>query len=212
MTLLRLLLAAAIAAWLPGCSDDDSAPAATATGPVLGPQIERMGRAAINTAVTDPFFRETVPAEQARHDENVDAYDEEDDVRRATVDFSPQFRTVLAIYDGVDQVCGNQLAAGPEEGPSRNGALALVLANDELYLNTDSGVCEQYLALELDFVGNPNNDCGGRTPLQDTIDVSYSALVSGQTSGVDDGLTADGDGVHSTSVFPFLDSPMLNGR
>ena len=193
-----------------GCSSDDDAAARAATGPVLGPQIERMGRAAINTAITDPFFRESEPAEQARHDENVDTYDAESDVREATILFAPQFRPVLAIYDGADQVCGNQLLAGPNPDDNRYGTLALVLANDELYLNTDSGVCEQYLGVELDFLGATNADCGGRTPLHDTIDVSYSALVTGETSGVTDGLAADGDGVHSNSDFPFLAPPMLN--
>lgn len=207
-----VVLLVCMPAGLTACSDNDAAPQATNNGVVLGPQIERMGRAAINTAVTDPFFRETVPAELARHNDNVNAYDADDDVRGATGRFAPQFRDVLAIFDGVDQVCGNQLLAGDTAAEHRNGTLALVLANDELYLNTDSGVCEQYLGVELDFVGASNNDCGGRTPLHDTIDVSFSALVTGQTFGVDDGLPADGDGAHSNSIFPFLDPPFDDRR
>lgn len=207
----HLCLAISSIALLAACSDDDSSPTAAST-PMLGTQIERMGRAAINTAVTDPFFRESVAEEQARHNARVDDYDAEDDLTESALRFAPQFRTVLAIFDGLDQTCGNQLLAGSAEAEHRNGALALVLARDELYLNTDSGVCEQYLGVELDFVGQSNLDCGGRTPLMDTIDVSYSLLAAGTTSGVDDGLPSDGDGAHSTSVFPFLDAPIVNER
>ena len=121
-----------------------------------------------------------------------------------------QFRSVLAVYDGADEVCGNQLLAGADPADHRNGTLAIVLANDELYVNTDFGVCAQYLGVELDFVGFDNQDCGGRTPLYDPIEVSYSALVTGEVSGVNDGLTSDGDGIHSNSVFPFLDPPITN--
>jgi len=40
-----------------------------------------------------------------------------------------------------------------------------------------------------------------------TIDVTYSLLAAGALSGVTNGVTADGDGTASLTVFPFLDRP-----
>src|SRR5207249_2547815 len=37
-------------------------------------QIDRMGRAGVNTALTNPFFRESVPAEVQMHETIVDSY------------------------------------------------------------------------------------------------------------------------------------------
>ena len=74
-------------------------------------------------------------------------------------------------------------------------------------MNTASGTCSQYLAVEANAVGIANNDCGGRTPLEDTIDTTYSVLAAGALSGVADGIAADADGTASLTAFPFLDRP-----
>jgi hypothetical protein len=50
-------------------------------------------------------------------------------------------------------------------------------------------------------------DCGGRTPLENTIDVTYSALVTGMASGVTNGITSSADGNANTTTFPFLGAP-----
>ena len=195
-------LLALVATALCGCGGDgvDASPA-----PSLGPQIERMGRSGINTVVTDPFFRESVPEEQARHNLNVDNYDAEDDLADSATRFLHPLADTLAIFDALDQDCGNQLLAN-EPGPNRYGLLALVLARDALYINTASGTCELYLAVELNSVDRvDSNDCGGRTPIIDPIDATYSLAATGELSGVDDGLPADIDGQHSVSQFPFLD-------
>lgn len=84
-----------------------------------------------------------------------------------------------------------------------------MLADDQLYVNTASGVCQTYLAVEANAVGIPNTDCGGRTPLYDTIDVSYSVLAAGALSGVGDGVPMDADGTASASEFPFFDEPLV---
>jgi hypothetical protein len=121
-------------------------------------------------------------------------------------DFAGEIASNLAIYDALDTVCGNQLLAGPQPVEGRYDALAGVLADDQLFVNTDSGTCQAYLAVESDFLGNANDDCGGRTPLEDTIDVSYSVLSG--ASGVTDGIPEDADGNASTSEFPFYDEPL----
>lgn len=173
-----------------------------ATAP-LGIQVERMGRAGINTAVVDPFF-----ADEAEHARLQDAYNASADASRWAAQFAARMAANLAILDSLDTVCGNQLLAGPEAVAGRYAGLAGVLADDRLYVNTASGTCQQYLAVEGNALGITNDDCGGRTPLHDTIDVSYSVLALGALSGVGDGIAIDADGAASPSAFPFLDAPL----
>lgn len=169
----------------------------------LGIQVERMGRAGINTAVTDPFF-----ASRAEHARFQDGYNASADPTQWAGQYATRIAGNLAILDSLDTVCGNQLLAGPSPVAGRYAALAGVLADDRLYVNTASGDCQQYLAVEGDAVGITNDDCGGRTPLHDTIDVSYSVLAAGALSGVGDGVPMDGDGSASLTAFPFLDDPV----
>jgi hypothetical protein len=170
-------------------------------------QIDRMGRPGVNTALTNPFFRESVPSEVAHHESVVDAYNADPDPSTWVKAFAPEIAGNLAILDSLDTVCGNQLLSGPSATPGRYDALAGVLADDQLYVNTSSGSCGQYLAVEANYLGIKNNDCGGRTPLEDTIDTTYSLLAEGRLSGVTDGIPSDGDGTASLSQFPFLDHP-----
>jgi hypothetical protein len=168
-------------------------------------QIDRMGRAGINTAVTDPFFRSTVPIERAQHNVITDDYNVEDDPSQWVSRFSPIMQVNLAILDALDGVCGNQFLAGAAVAPGRYRSLGNALADDFLYVNTATGTCRQYLAVEAGLA----NDCGGRTPLEDTIDVTYSVLAIGALAGVTDGVPVDADGAgHSLTVFPFLAAPI----
>jgi hypothetical protein len=170
-------------------------------------QIDRMGRAGVNTAVTNPFFRASVPEEEEAHEEILDEYNAADDMSEWDDLFSEELATNLAILDALDTVCGNQLLAGPDPVEGRYDGLASVLADDQLYVNTESGDCQQYLAVEANFLGITNDDCGGRTPLEDTIDTTYSLLAAGALSGVTDGIPVDADGTASLTAFPFLDVP-----
>jgi hypothetical protein len=80
--------------------------------------------------------------------------------------------------------------------------------DDELYLNTASGDCSIYLGVEANAVNAiPNTDCGGRTPLENTIDETYSLLAIGAPSGVTNGITSDADSMPSLTEFPFLGAP-----
>ncbi len=170
--------------------------------PALGRQIERMGRSAINTAVVDPFF--TDPLDHGRIQDQYNASSASQDWAS---EFAARMAGNLAILDALDSVCGNQLLAGPEAEAGRYDALAGVLADDRLFVNTSSGACEQYLAVEGNALGIINDDCGGRTPRHDTVDVSYSVLAIGQLTGVGDDVDADADGVPSLTAFPFLNAP-----
>jgi hypothetical protein len=190
-----------------GLSHTSTCPAPSSTiPPARGVQIERMGRAGVNTAVTNPFFRESVEAELESHEEIVDDYNAEADPAQWTR-FAAEMAGNLAILDGLDRNCGNQLLAGSSAVAGRYDALAGVLADDRLYLNTASGTCQQYLAVEANAVGIANTDCGGRTPLEDSIDTTYSLLAAGALDGVTDGVTDDADSTPSLTAFPYLDDP-----
>jgi hypothetical protein len=170
---------------------------------LLGLQVERMGRAGINTAVVDPFF-----ASEEDHGTVQNEYNASADPSQWPAQFASRMAGNLAILDGLDTVCGNQLLAGSNAVAGRYDALAGVLADDRLYVNTASGTCQQYLAVEGNAVGITNDDCGGRTPLHDTIDVSYSVLAIGALAGVGDAIAQDSDGTASLTEFPFLQPPV----
>jgi hypothetical protein len=124
--------------------------------------------------------------------------------------FIPEIEKGLALYDAFDGKCGNQLLADREAVPSmRYRALAAVLADDRLWVNSASSVCTQLFAVELANLGGQTalkDDCGGRTPNYNAANVWRSLLVEGTTAGVDDGLDHDED-EHSAMVFPFLAAP-----
>jgi hypothetical protein len=194
-----------------GCSSD---------GDGLGTQIDRMGRPAVNTALNNTF------TDDATRGAAEDTYNE---TKSSNGDrFIAEIAGNLAIYDalvdegGDDNACGdnpltNRVGAGTAElatGDNRYTFLATVLADDELYINasisggSDAGQCTQYLAAELTVLGvDLGNDCGGRTPTYDVIDVTYSAVAAGDVAGVGDGVPTD-DASQSDTVFPFLAAPM----
>jgi len=163
--------------------------------PTLGAQIDRMGRPQINTLLTDPF-----DSTNSTLDMKKDMYSLATPATASS--FEAAFELSLGVFDGLDGTCGNQyLVAGPVTA-TRYKQLADVLLDDEIYLNANYGTCTAYFDVELDGLG----DCGGRTPIMDTTDVTYSLLIAGVGSGVTDGLAAD-DKTQSTTVFPFLAAP-----
>jgi hypothetical protein len=170
--------------------------------PALGAQIDRMGRPQINTLLTDPY--DTAAGRGAK----LDMYDLATP-STARTSFEAAFQSSLAVLDGLDTVCGNQLAAasGPPL-PTRYKVLADVLLDDQLYLDTTSAACTTYLAVETAAITSVGiSDCGGRTPTVDAVDVTYSLLLTGSpTAAVTDGLAQD-DKTQSNALFPFLASP-----
>ncbi|HEY3358730.1 MAG TPA: plastocyanin/azurin family copper-binding protein [Polyangia bacterium] len=183
--------------------------------PALGAQIDRMGRPAINTALTDPFWDDGTRTLDS-HEKVQDAYNTVSDPALFVTTFKAQFAKILAIYDALDGVCGNQLlyngrlAGGGAPAAGAYDTFAGVLADDRLTINTAAGTCTTYLGVEADATGLArNSDCGGRTPTENVIDETYALLAAGQTSvpGLTNGITSDPDGHASDVVFPFLGPP-----
>jgi predicted small lipoprotein YifL len=178
----------------------DPMPRGAGNPPALGAQIDRMGRPAINTALNNPFNGDATARNAAK-----DAYNSDDDPSTWAATWSDDFRTSLAILDSLDTVCGNQL--GADGADERYAFLAGVLADDQLYVNTASGMCGTYLGYEAEVLEIVEaGGCGGRTPNDDVIDRSYSVLAAGILTGVDDTITED-DAEHDPNVFPFLAAP-----
>jgi hypothetical protein len=126
--------------------------------------------------------------------------------------FVPEIEKALALYDAFDGKCGNQLLTkSPTTTPraERYRALAELLADDRLWVNSESTICLQLFAVELANLAGQSErqvDCGGRTPLYNASNVYRSLLVDGSTTGVDDGVEHD-DRRHSETEFPFLAAP-----
>jgi hypothetical protein len=116
----------------------------------------------------------------------------------------------LAIYDAFDGKCGNQLLADAKAtSPARYRSLATVLADDRLWVNSESTICGEFFSVELAALAGDtsmNIYCGGRTPNDDAIDVYRSVLSMGRSKGIDDGVDRD-EREHSSTDFPFLAAP-----
>jgi hypothetical protein len=200
---------------------------------VLGLQIDRMGRPAVNTALTDPFWDDGVQT-VAEHKMKQDRYNQASNpatwgnvelaTGRKTGDI---IKASLAVYDALDGTsngvmaadgCGTQLAFGATYKGTvypDYTLLTTVLTDDKLYVNTASGTCATYLAVEANELGVTNTDCGGRTPNYNTIDITYSALATGTTACTDNcpvssGVVEDADQGANFTVdgFPFLGEPL----
>jgi hypothetical protein len=164
----------------------DSGPS-TPPPPVLGAQIDRIGRPAVNTAANNTFNPDANAAGKAK-----DAYNADTDPTAWVKNYGGEVAKNLAIYDGLDTNCGNQLLAG-QPGPMRYAGLAGALSDDRLYVNTGNSVCGNYLAVELTAVMVPglDKDCGGRTLTYDVIDATYNAVAGTPPGTLVDGISAD---------------------
>ena len=169
--------------------------------PALGTQIDRFGRPAINTALNHTFDPDDAKAGAAK-----DAYNAAADPTKWAALAGPEFANNLAVLDGLDTKCGNQILAGATATAGRYATLAGALGDDRLWLKTDAKTCTTYLAVEANATGLlANEDCGGRKLDYDVIDTSYSALAAGVFAGVGDGVAADMD--TKGAVFPYLALP-----
>jgi hypothetical protein len=168
--------------------------------PMLGAQIDRFGRPAVNTALNHTFDADAMAAGKAKNDYNADV-----DAAKWAATYGAEVSGNLAILDSLDTTCGNQIAAGATAVAGRYNNLAGVLADDRVWLNTAAAACTTYLAVEANFLGLANMDCGGRKLDYDVIDVTYSALAIGAFMGVGDGIPADAKTKGAT--FPYLAGP-----
>lgn len=162
-------------------------------------QFDRMGRPLTGNALLGTI----APAEVS--DDLKERYNAATPATAAS--FVGEIEKGLALYDGFDGACGNSwLADAKAAAADRYRPLATLLADDRLWVDSRRTECTQFFAVELaNLSGRTDaaNDCGGRTPVEDAIDVYRSLLANGTTRGIDDGVDRD-DHEHSTSVFPFL--------
>ncbi|MGE0548375.1 MAG: hypothetical protein AB7O24_02300 [Kofleriaceae bacterium] len=183
---------------------------------VLGPQLDRMGRPYVSNLLIAPLD-DLVPRTAKR-----DAYNQADDPSTwATILIDPSAnppRTIvaelaanIALYDpisftGGPNVCGTSLMYQSPASLTSYLAAATLLADDRIYVDTTKATCEAYLAVELG-VAQSVSGCGGRTPLVDTFDVTYTALATGllAAAGFGDDVSAHDD--VSATAFPFLGNP-----
>ncbi len=164
-----------------------------------GVAIDRMGRALTGNALIGTFDSEQA-SDARKHQYNQAP-------REVWALFAPDLAETLAIYDGFDGRCGNQWLAGRANAAGRYTQLAMLLADDRLWVDSGVNTCTGSFGVEL---GQARN-CGGRTPSDDAVDVFRSLLVNGARAGVDDGVARD-DQQHSNGEFPFLAPPQAAGR
>jgi hypothetical protein len=165
-------------------------------------QIDRMGRPLTGNALLGSFADEEVS------DRLKERYNSATPSTGA--EFISEMERTLGIYDGFDGTCGNQLLADPKAAsPARYRALATLLADDRLWINSESSICGEFFSVEFAARGGDDSKvifCGGRTPTEDAIDVYRSVLSMGRAKGIDDGVDRD-EREHSISDFPFLGAP-----
>jgi hypothetical protein len=165
--------------------------------PVAADRIDRAGRPAVTAALISTFDGpEKASADRDRYNKS----------GNANPDFIPIIEKSLAILDGLDGTCENQLLAGTGNGNIYR-ALATALDDDQLYVQSDRvSSSPVYLGVEAeatDAVPAGAGSGGGRGPGDDVIETSYSVLVAGKLTGIDDGVKDD-DATHSIDVFPFI--------
>lgn len=173
--------------------------AATLVG---GRQADRMGRPLTGNALMAPLGPDEV-SDTLKERYNAAA-------PKVWPTFEGPITETLGLYDSFDGICGNQLLAARLAPPKqRYAALAKLLADDRLWLNTAASKCRQFFAVELAALGGrPDlaDDCGGRAPNEDASDVYRSLLATGDATGVTDGVDRD-EKEHSETEFPFLAAP-----
>ena len=162
--------------------------------------------------LTDPFN-----TDKTAHDAKLDAYNKAP--QSMWPSFAPQFAASLGILDGLDGICGNQPlpAAGGADGGSAGeyGTLAGSSPTISCCSTPRSRRCDptkNYLAVEIGVItGGAAASCGGRTPLDPAINVTYAAAIGGHpVDGTGHrrclGRCGRGNAANLTT-FPFLGAP-----
>jgi hypothetical protein len=186
--------------------------------PELGAQIDRMGRPAINTATIDTFVYinngTLTPGDNTVRGASQDAYNADGNESAWGTTYGDKIALQLGVLDSLDTNCTNQLLScgNVAQGEDCYADLAGILADDRLWVRIDGTDCSAtagiYLAVEANAVGIANADCGGRRPIDDVIQTSYSVLATGTLDAVDDEITAPA-GLHP-DAFPYMATPHIN--
>lgn len=188
--------------------------------PVIGTQIDRVGRPLINLMLVNPFEQALSGAGAGTRAVMQDGYNASVNPANWQGNYAgrPWIADALAFWDGVDGICGNQFT--PPSGTMYT-TLSNILANDYLFIDTTKSVCNRYLAIEL---GDPTN-CGGRQPdisgtsnlgtvgiNNNVVDTTLNLLIGvPAAAGVvyANGVVKDGDPVplNVNTTLPFLLGP-----
>lgn len=192
--------------------------------PAIGAQIDRAGRAAIRTMLIGVFTPEpTRTALRNAYSQASDPATWKSTMLPNGISIERELETNLAAFDILDKGltlvtpagCGNAIRYNPPPSGTAYIVTADLFADDQLYVDTANLTCNVYLDLELEYGSFGmvfHNECGGRMPTHDAIDMTYSVLAAGN-SGIDlfgrSPLIHDGVAVHTDvkDRFPFLGSP-----
>jgi len=210
------LVTLALSCLASGCAEDPSVtvtenalspapgaglPRGKSNPPALTRRIDRTGRPEISATLVTAFEVDAEARLQAQRRYNAVSLD--------STEFRATFEASLALIDGIDGVCGNQLWPDPTTRP-RYRSLATLLLDDQIYVHSGRLGGSVYLGLEAEAAGVLDEErggaAGGRAPGLDVVQSTYSVHVTGTLSGVDDGIESD-DGAHDPSSFPFLADP-----
>lgn len=182
----------------------EAAPPPPPAPPALGTQRDRAGRPLVTLATIHPFDTDGGRAvAEDDYNANGDA--------SAWGSYAGEIAKSLAVYDALDETCGNQALADGDAGDDniqRYGALASLLADDRLWLDTTQTTCAHYLAVEESAVNKtPSMDCGGRALGYDVIDATYSLAAAGaSSSAITDGVAKVASKTDGPT-FPYLVAP-----
>jgi hypothetical protein len=173
--------------------------------PTMGAQVDRMGRAGVNTALLEAFISDTgTVSVDADRGAAQDSYNSNADPSTWGAQYLETVRQNLAVLDAVNGTCGDQVGFGALGNPNYT-TLATVLINDWLVVKGNATSCASYLGVEVNALGlSTADDCGGRRPGDDTIDATYG-VVAGVPTGFPDGVAAGPQSMVTT--FPYLAAP-----
>lgn len=196
--------------------------------PALGPQIDRMGRPAISTALialrTASGTARTAQKDAYNHASNPATW-RTTTVRSGTT-IERELEVNLGVFDAFDRGataaqgalpgCGNPMFPMATPGSRFYQRAADLFADDQLYVDTSKASCTVYLALEIEQASAAqirHTTCGGRMLTHDVIDVMYSVFAAGLAGlgpapafapALHDGASVHGD---VKETFPFLGAP-----
>lgn len=191
--------------------------------PVIGTQLDRVGRPLINLLLVNPFEQTLTGTGAGSKTAMQDNYNTSAQAANPLMwvpyyGGRPWLADALAFWDGVDGSCTNQVMSA---NGTNYGTLGAILAADALLVDTTKMVCNRYLAIEL---GDQVN-CGGRQPditgvstlgtttvNNNVIDTTLNVLIGQQTVQTNtyaNSVIRDADGVPPTAntTLPFLLGP-----
>jgi len=206
-----VVAAGALAAHVAACGDDmplkphdaaidgDGSAMQMPQPPVLGAQLDRMGRPGIADALIAAFASSgsNAGAQKDAYNQAADPATWKTTPVRPNVTIADELKASAAPYDAIDNGlvagpltltgCANALFYAGPPGAQSYGNLASVLGDDQILVDTSRGSCTYYLALEIEVASaatHIHDNCGGRTLQYDAYDALISVLAAG-ISGLD---------------------------